>query len=932
MAYPIWITPAGNLGIIPENNFYQFMLDAYNPGGGTVTYKKISGQLPPGLQITKTGTLQGVPIVVGSSSPVNRTYEFGIRITNDEGKIADQSFTITISNIIPVQIVTKTTNLGNYFDGSVLEYDGNWYSVQLYSTKVDPASEITWTIVAGNLPNSITLSSSGLLSGYIYPLPLEGDAGLTGYSNAPYNDFGYDHVGLYKDQFYTFTIQATDGNTTDEYTYVLKVTSKKSWTADNDIDVVSDDFLTIDHDNSYTPFLITPFEPLPNGRGDSNFAFKFDAIDPEYDEISFKVTTAGASGFDDPDSGFDTTGFDQQAQELPPGLSIDSHTGWLSGHIPAQAENIKTYDFIVQAYKTYNPDYISLPRTFSLTILGDINNTIEWTTPTDLGVINNGDISELSVSAVSSLGKQLVYSLAPLSEQTRFGYSVTNSGVTSRLPQGLELLSSGLLIGRVSFEYFALDSGRTTIDGGNTTFDSVRTFTIKAESTDGSVSSTKTFTVRVNNFNIEPYENLYLKALPSIDQRQTFLDIINNQDIFPNELIYRPTDPWFGRCRDIRSLFLPGLSASEVTDYANALATNHFNKRIEFGDIRTARAVDSNFNTKYEVVYVPLIDNEVNEKGQSPANVNHVNYLNYSGDIYPNSFKNMSSVVATAIGYSNPGALPDWMTSPQTNQTVIGFTNCIVLAYTVPGASSLIAYRLKSNGITFNNIDFVADRYDLDNALSKNYNLTTRSFVYGRETTFNRIVRVGTIGYTVDYAVSRIPFNQINNQSVASIRALGGLDGVTNFSDGQTLVFAQQEGFVNNPSPNDGWINIDGSIVPGYKEHLYSSVYPNLRGGVWQININNLGIVTLTPVATIEVGTQIQVNLGRTHASSIMFYDQTLAPNQTVPKYSTVTLNTIPKETVFDGGKTKFIGNRDTYQAPQTSDVYLKFPKINSLQ
>ena len=61
MAYPVWITPAGDLGIIPENQYFDIQLDAYNPGGGSLTFTKISGQLPPGIQLTRTGELRGVP-------------------------------------------------------------------------------------------------------------------------------------------------------------------------------------------------------------------------------------------------------------------------------------------------------------------------------------------------------------------------------------------------------------------------------------------------------------------------------------------------------------------------------------------------------------------------------------------------------------------------------------------------------------------------------------------------------------------------------------------------------------------------------------------------------------------------------------------------------------------------------------------------------
>ena len=40
------------------------------------------------------------------------------------------------------------------------------------------------------------------------------------------------------------------------------------------------------------------------------------------------------------------------------------------------------------------------------------------------------------------------------------------------------------------------------------------------------VSSTKTFTIKLNNINVKPYENLWVKALPTLSQRITFNNII----------------------------------------------------------------------------------------------------------------------------------------------------------------------------------------------------------------------------------------------------------------------------------------------------------------------------------------------------------------------------------------------------------------------
>ena len=62
MALPKWITPAGNLGIVPELEYYDFTLDAYDDAGGTLVYSFISGKMPPGIQLVSTGALRGIPV------------------------------------------------------------------------------------------------------------------------------------------------------------------------------------------------------------------------------------------------------------------------------------------------------------------------------------------------------------------------------------------------------------------------------------------------------------------------------------------------------------------------------------------------------------------------------------------------------------------------------------------------------------------------------------------------------------------------------------------------------------------------------------------------------------------------------------------------------------------------------------------------------
>ena len=505
--------------------------------------------------------------------------------------------------------------------------------------------------------------------------------------------------------------------------------------------------------------------------------------------------------------GFDSEKFSQGTLDFPSGLTLNEESGWLTGTLPHQTINQVDYEFELVAYKEDDASYEDR-QLFTLTVLGDLNNRIDWITPSNLGTITTGKVSDLFLYATSALGKTLFYELTP--------------NTAHRLPQGLVLTLGGLISGRVSFEAYGLDQGTTTMDGDSTTFDFTYTFTVTARDLNTSISANRTFTVKIRQFDKIPYENLYLKALPTTEQRLAFQNLMSDTAIFPLEKIYRNEDPWFGIANDIKTLFLAGLTPSSLAEYTLAADTNHYNKRLTFGSVKTARALDSNFNTKYEVVYLEVSDLNTNSFGHGPANTldltNTLDNPYLLGDnsyttAYPNSFENMGNVMVNSITYQDKGVLPDWMTSRQPNGKQLGFVRAVVLAYVKPGESELIAYRLRQRDFKFNSIDFTVDRYQLDNVYSANYDISANAFIESTETTFDRYPALSstlTYSVTVDFALSTA-FENINDHHINYIQDAGGLDGITNFNDGDTVVFAKQE-FTASGSTfvdyNQGWSNV----------------------------------------------------------------------------------------------------------------------------
>ncbi len=162
MTAPVWVTPPGDLGTVVEGEFYQVQLNADNAD----TYSYLAGVLPVGIRVTQYGVLegnpknydfiQGVPIEIAQDV----TSKFIVRATSSDGTVADRVFEMTVTGQdAPVIDTTPASALGAYFDGDHVD-------VQLTATDPDPGDTLTWSYQSGNIPDGITVSTTGRISGY----------------------------------------------------------------------------------------------------------------------------------------------------------------------------------------------------------------------------------------------------------------------------------------------------------------------------------------------------------------------------------------------------------------------------------------------------------------------------------------------------------------------------------------------------------------------------------------------------------------------------------------------------------------------------------------------------------------------------------------------------------------------------------------------
>ena len=424
--------------------------------------------------------------------------------------------------------------------------------------------------------------------------------------------------------------------------------------------------------------------------------------------------------------------------ELPPGLTVDTLNGELTGQIPYQPRVTQEYKFTVTAKALYNGEVkASTPRTFNIKIIGEIESGIEWISDTNLGNIAPNKDSTIFVDAVSKLrGGTTVF--------------ILESG---KLPPGLKLITSGEIVGKVNqigtsvlnglTRFYnndgssALDFTTTTYDSNLTSFDRVYTFVVAARDIFNYTESSKTFQITVDSAADVSYSNLFFKVLQKQSKRTKFNDFINDVSVFDPTKIYRYGDPAFGVQNELKMLMYAGIESKDAYTFVNALTRNHYNKRLKFGAVKKALAKNQITQAvEYEVVYVDIIDDlqkngksissvvNLPDKINSPIKVS-LDKISVDEDlllasdrdhqrIYPNSIKNMRKRIQS-VGRRDRLFLPLWMRSIQEDSFVEpGFVSAMPICYCKPGMADDIILNIKNSGFDFKIIDFVVDRYQID--------------------------------------------------------------------------------------------------------------------------------------------------------------------------------------------------------------------------
>lgn len=628
----IWTRKTGsNLGVFAENATVRFALPLNTTSNTITNVSVITGSLPGGLR------LDGL-FIVGTPFEVQRLTEskFVLRATDSSGAVEDRTFSILIDGAdepvwtTPEGLLPVDPN-DKYFvlDNTLLDF-----RLQAIDPDLPAGDELEYFIGDddGDLPPGVRLTTDGRLVGVVEPvLALDTRAGSGAYDANIYGTFPFDFgersangfdsffydTRIYDDRiptkqprklnrFYEFIVSVSDGDTIARRKFKIYLVGDDFLRADNTKLQLANGLFTADNTYLRTPLWLTP-ENLGYRRANNYLTFFLDVLDTE--------TIAGRLVYT-----LEQTNDDNTPSELPPGMTLDNTTGEIAGRVPYQPAVTKEYKFTIKATRFGGvPETIlaSKTKTFRVSILGEVDSTIKFLTPSNLGNISANFISTLSVKAQTSV------------PDSRLIYSIVNG----RLPPGLVLDISGEIIGKVNQFGTAGAPGLTVFDNGTMTFDGAKTiidrefkFTVKAEDRFGFSAVEQEFSVDVLDPDDNLYSNLFMKPFMTKEKRDQYTAFISNPNIFPPDLIYRSGDPEFGVQKDIKMLAYAGILTQNIRNYVAAAAKNHKRRKYRIGDIKKAVAKNSGSNdTIYEVIYVEVIDPYMPTNGNVAKTVNVAN-------------------------------------------------------------------------------------------------------------------------------------------------------------------------------------------------------------------------------------------------------------------------------------------------------------------
>lgn len=319
----------------------------------------ISGSIPTGTRIEGTS-------IVGTAYEVSTDTVFTATLrAHWEGYIDDRTIRIVVTGPDAPQWLTAEGLLPVGPNDIFFVLDSEYVDFQLIAIDSDlPAGDELEFYIAegdGTLPPGLELTADGRLTGIIEPLlSLDKRYQDGGYDTMPYGEIPMDYAvysgngysSFYYDsqtydffeettslrklnRYYPFFVTVTDGDTFVRRKFKIYVVADDFLRADNTLMSVSSGVFTADNTHVRTPAWVTPRD-LGFRRANNYTTIYLDIID--------NSTLTGTVVYT-----LDEVNDDGTPSELPPGMSLDSYTGEVTGIIPYQPAITENYAFTVRA-------------------------------------------------------------------------------------------------------------------------------------------------------------------------------------------------------------------------------------------------------------------------------------------------------------------------------------------------------------------------------------------------------------------------------------------------------------------------------------------------------------------------------------------------------------------------------------------------------
>ena len=454
---PDFITPSGSIGTFYDSDRVEFLFEISGTDpGDTNIVTLVSGELPGGLSISPAGLLSGY---IAPSANVDEP----------------PGYDLTPEYTVPYDFIFSAINKN--FEFTLQVSDGKSQSQRTFYMYVYDRASLTGddTIFTAD-----TISITSDETPYRRPFLI--------------NTLPSNLGKVRSDNYYAHQFRANDYDTSD-LTYTIAVNQGSGFAPGLGLDPTSGWY----------------YGYIPN-QGVTEVTYSFNIYARQTDTIGTAITCTATT------AGTNVITCNSPTQLGPGtaivfsgtvfgGVSSSSTTMYFVNTVVSVSEFVT--EFTVTANMMLNPNYPdelpvyipdgnpvilttaagsmtaslvvpSDPYPFTITVVGEVDTEVVWITPADLGTIENGSTSILKIEAVNRGGRELSYRL--------------KSGAYNLLPQGLELMPSGDIVGRTTFNTFAIDLGTTTFDKtqavvlntsiGETVFDTKFTFTVNAYAVD----------------------------------------------------------------------------------------------------------------------------------------------------------------------------------------------------------------------------------------------------------------------------------------------------------------------------------------------------------------------------------------------------------------------------------------------------------------